>query len=154
MLAYMLTDHIDIELLGASPFKHAAKRLGGALAGTDLGSVRHLPPTLSFDYPFGTDTPLSPYVGVGVTYTMVFDEKVHARAAAAGVTGLDLSNSFGPAAQVGVDYLIGDHWLVNASVRYLQIETNPHVRTAGGGRTKVNLDINPWVYTAAVGYRF
>ncbi|MES1953035.1 OmpW/AlkL family protein [Salinisphaera hydrothermalis] len=153
-LAYMVTDHIDVELLGAWPFKHDVSLSGGALGGTRLGSIKHLPPTLSVDYHFNTGTPFSPYVGVGMNYTIFFDEHVDDQAKAAGVTGLDLSNSFGPAAQVGLDYLIGDHWLVNANVRYLQIDTNAHVRTAGGGRTKVNLDINPWVYTAAVGYRF
>ncbi|AWN15162.1 OmpW family protein [Salinisphaera sp. LB1] len=153
-LAYMITDHIDVELLAAWPFKHDVKLQGGALGGTDLGSIKHLPPTLSFDYHFETGTPLSPYVGVGVNYTLFFDEHVHRQAAAAGVTGLDLSNSFGPAAQVGLDYRIGDHWLVNANVRYISIDSNAHVNTAGGGHTKVNLDINPWVYTAAVGYRF
>ncbi|WP_423822647.1 OmpW family outer membrane protein [Salinisphaera sp. SPP-AMP-43] len=152
-LAYMITDHIDIELLAASPFKHDVSLHGGALGGTDLGSIKHLPPTLSVDYHFDTGTPISPYVGVGVNYTMFFDERVDSEAAAAGVTGLDLSNSFGPAAQVGVDYNIGDHFLVNADVRYLQIDTNAHVRTATG-RTKVDLDIDPWVYTVAVGYRF
>lgn len=126
---------------------------GGALGGTDLGSIKHLPPTLSFDYHFDTGTPISPYVGVGVNYTRFFDEHVHRQAAAAGVRGIDLTNSFGPAAQVGVDYQVGDHWLVNANVRYLQIDTNARLYTAGGGRTKVDLDINPWVYTAAVGYR-
>lgn len=153
-LAYMLTDHIDVELLGAWPFKHDVSLSGGVLDGTRLGSIKHLPPTLSVDYHFDTGTPFSPYVGVGMNYTIFFDEHVSDQARAAGVTGLDLSNSFGPAAQFGVDYLMGDHWLVNANVRYLQIETNAHVRTVGGGRTKVNLDINPWVYTAAVGYRF
>ncbi|RJS92906.1 OmpW family protein [Salinisphaera sp. Q1T1-3] len=153
-LAYMLTDHIDVELLGAWPFKHEATLRGGALAGTRLGSIKHLPPTLSVDYHFDTGTPVTPYVGVGVNYTMFFDEQVDDAAAAAGVTGLDLSNSFGPAAQVGVDYMLGDHWLVNANVRYLQIDTNARVATAGGGRTDVDLDIDPWVYTAAIGYRF
>lgn len=153
-LAYMLTNHIDVELLAAWPFKHDVSLHGGALGGTDLGSIKQLPPTLSVDYHFDTGTPISPYVGVGVNYTLFFDESVHRQAAAAGVTGLDLSNSVGPAAQVGVDYRLGEHWLINANVRYIQIDTNAHVHTVGGGRTKVNLDINPWVYTAGIGYRF
>lgn len=153
-LAYMLTDHIDVELLAAWPFKHDVALRGGALGGTDLGSIKHLPPTLSVDYHFATGTPISPYIGVGVNDTIFFDETVHREAAAAGVTGLDLSNSFGPAAQVGVDYRIGDHWLVNVNARYLQIDTQARVYSAGGGRSTVDLDIDPWVYTAGIGYRF
>lgn len=153
-IAYMLTDHIDVELLGAWPFKHDVSLHGGALAGTELGSIKHLPPTLSIDYHFETGTPVSPYIGLGFNYTLFFDESVNDQAAAAGVTGLDLTNSFGPAAQIGLDYRLGDHWLLNASVRYLQIDTQARVRTVGGGRSTVDLDINPWVYSAGIGYRF
>ncbi len=152
-VGYMVTNHIDFELLAASPFKHDVGIQGGALAGTKLGSIKQLPPTLSVDYHFGTGTPIQPYVGVGVNYTIFYDEDLSQAAKKAGVTGLNLSNSLGPAAQVGVDWNLPDHWLLNADVRYLDIKTNAHVHTPGGD-TKVNLAINPWVYTLAVGYHF
>lgn len=152
-VAYRLTDRIDIELLAASPFRHDVSLRGGALAGTELGSIKHLTPMVSIDYHFDTGTPFEPYVGAGVNYTLFFDEHVDDAAAAVGVTDLDLSNSFGPAAQIGLDYNLGEHFLLNANVRYLQIDTEARVRTATG-TTNVDLDIDPWVYTLAVGYRF
>ena len=49
--AYMLTDHIGLELLAATPFKHtvAVKGLGGGLDGK-LADIKQLPPTLSLQY--------------------------------------------------------------------------------------------------------
>ncbi|HAL66220.1 MAG TPA: outer membrane protein OmpW, partial [Pseudomonas sp.] len=46
--AYMLTDHIGLELLAATPFKHTVgvKGLGGGLDGK-LADIKQLPPTLS-----------------------------------------------------------------------------------------------------------
>ncbi|MFP5339225.1 MAG: OmpW family outer membrane protein, partial [Gammaproteobacteria bacterium] len=49
--AYMVTDQVGIELLAATPFSHdvGVKGMPGAYAGLNgkLGSLKHLPPTLS-----------------------------------------------------------------------------------------------------------
>ncbi|MEG1343543.1 MAG: OmpW family outer membrane protein, partial [Pseudomonas sp.] len=49
--AYMLTDHIGLELLAATPFHHTVgvKGLGPGLDGK-LGDIKQLPPTLSLQY--------------------------------------------------------------------------------------------------------
>lgn len=152
-LSYMVTDTVAVELLAATPFEHDLSISGGALGGTDLGKVKELPPTLSVQYHFDTATPLRPYVGAGVNYTTFFDEKVDSEAKAVGVTDIKLDDSFGLAAQIGADYDLGNNWMVNADLRYIQIDTTAKVRTATG-RTDVDVDINPWVYTLAAGYRF
>ncbi|ROO27273.1 outer membrane protein W [Salinisphaera orenii MK-B5] len=152
-LAYLFTDNLALELLAASPFKHDLTLDGGALDGAPLGDIKHLPPTLSLQYRFDTKTAFTPYVGLGLNYTFFFSEHVSSQARALGIEDIDLDDSFGPAAQVGFDYAISDHWLVNADVRYLQIDTTAEVRTATG-TTHVDVDIDPWVYTLALGYRF
>ena len=50
--AYMLDSHWGIELLAASPFEHDVKLKGTALGAANgkLGSLKHLPPTLSIVY--------------------------------------------------------------------------------------------------------
>ena len=50
--AYMLTNHLGIELLAASPFEHDVKLKGTALGAANgkLGTLKHLPPTLSLVY--------------------------------------------------------------------------------------------------------
>lgn len=66
--AYMLTDQLGVELLAATPFSHDIGTKG--LGGLKLGSVKHLPPTLSLVYyPLDSKSAFQPYVGAGINYT-------------------------------------------------------------------------------------
>ncbi len=149
---YFVTDTVAVELLASSPFEHDLS-IDGALNDPDLGDTKLLPPTLSAQYHFDTGTSWRPYVGVGVNYTIFFDEDVDSEAAGAGVTDIDIDNSIGPAAQVGVDYEFGNRWLINADVRYIDIEADTSVDT-GPASTDVDVDVDPWIGTVSVGYRF
>lgn len=156
--AYMMTDHIGIELLAAT-FNHdvGVHGLQGNLAGLngDLGNVKHLPPTLSLIYyPLNKNYTVQPYVGIGVNYTAFYDSDTSSSAESKGFSNLDLDNSWGMAAQVGVDYMIDDHWMLNGQLRYIDIDTNAHVDLAGVGDLKLNVDIDPWVYMVGLGYKF
>ena len=152
-LTYMIDDNIGVELLVGTPFKHDLSLFGGALDGARLGSIKHLPPALSVIYEFDTGSAFNPYAGVGLNYTFFFDESVDDQAQALGIQSVDLDDSFGMTAQIGADYELTDHLLINASVRYMRIATTAEVRTATG-RTNVDVEINPVVYTLGMGYRF
>jgi outer membrane protein len=152
-VAYLFTDNLAVELLAATPFEHDLTLDGGALDGAPLGDIKHLPPTISLQYRFNSDSAFTPYVGLGLNYTFFFSEDVSDEARALGIEKIELDDSFGPAAQVGVDYALNDNWLINADVRYLQIDTTAKVRTSTGS-THVDVDVDPWVYTLALGYRF
>ncbi|AXQ15403.1 MULTISPECIES: outer membrane protein OmpW [Shewanella] len=153
---YMLTDNFGIELLAATPFSHDVS-LG------ELGKIaetKHLPPTLVAQYYFGNaESKLRPYVGVGVNYTNFFDNEF-TNDVGGKLSDLSLSNSWGWAAQVGLDYQINDNWLVNASVWYAKISTdvkfNYHYGTSNSEVAAVTIetDIDPWVYMVSIGYTF
>lgn len=51
-LSYMVDDNIGFELLVGTPFKHNLSLDGGELKGANLGSIKHLAPTLSAIYEF------------------------------------------------------------------------------------------------------
>lgn len=90
---------------------------------------------------------LQPYVGLGVNYTICFEEKT-----VGALRGLNLSldNSVGVAAQVGADYALNKDWFVNADVRRINIGTTATVQSIGS----FDVTINPWVFTLGVGRRF
>ncbi|WP_299811184.1 outer membrane protein OmpW [uncultured Shewanella sp.] len=146
---YMLTDNIGIELLAATPFSHDIT-LG------ELGKIaetKHLPPTLVAQYYFGdAHSKLRPYIGAGVNFTNFFDNEFTNDLEGA-LTDLSMSNSWGLAAQVGLDYQINESWLINASVWYAQISTDVKFNL-GDAPQKVETDIDPWVYMISVGYTF
>lgn len=157
--AYMLTDRVGIELLAATPFSHSVG-VKGSPAGLDalngkLGDIKHLPPTLSLVYyPLDTKSAFQPYVGAGINYTWFFDESVSSSAQAKGFDGLSLKNSWGLAAQVGMDYMLTDNLMINAQVRYIDIDTTGYTHLDGVGRLKVDVDVDPMVYMVGLGYKF
>lgn len=161
--AYMLTDKIGIELLAATPFEHKASISGTGAVDGSLGKVKHLPPTLSaVYYPMESGSAFQPYVGLGVNYTVFFDEKMSGSAKQTGaLDNLKVKNSWGWAAQIGADYMLTDKILLNAQVRYIDIDTKATVdvdlgplRISETGSAKVDLDIKPVVYMVGVGYKF
>ncbi len=149
---YMITDNIGVELLAATPFEHKVS-LG------DLGtiaSVKHLPPTLMAQYYFGSkEDKLRPYLGAGLNYTFFFDEKFNSKGKnfGPGLSDLDLSSSWGFAAQAGMDYNLTDNWMLNASLWWMNIETDVKFK-AGGEQQKIDTRLDPFVFMFGVGYRF
>lgn len=153
-IAYMLTDNLGVELIGALPFEHEVDTKGGTLAGLGhIADVKHLPPTLSLQYHFPLGQ-FRPYVGAGINYTMFFEEKVTDPTLRTMYDKISLKDSFGYALQVGVDYELGNNWLLNADLRYIDIETEARLSGASGTATVDNIEINPVVFTLAVGKRF
>lgn len=143
-VGYMLSDHLGLELLAATPFKHTIEGKGGALDGVDVAEITQLPPTLSIQYHFMPQSNLKPYVGAGLTYFWVLDEdsKIGPK--------VSVDNSVGIGAQAGLDWSFNANWFVNADVRYINLSTKAEVE----GVDKIDVDINPFVYTLAVGYKF
>jgi len=156
--AYMVTDRIGIELLAATPFSHNVGVAGmpGPYAGLNgkLGEIKHLPPTLSVVYyPLDTKSAFQPYVGAGINYTWFFDDKLSSSAEGKGFSGLDMKDSWGLAAQVGMDYMLTDNLMLNAQVRYIDIDTTGTTEY-GGAKVKVDVDVDPMVYMVGLGYKF
>src|SRR5690554_3834190 len=160
--AYMVTNKVAVELLGARPFEHDVAIKGTGAVDGALGKVKHLPPTLSAVYfPMDAGSAFQPYVGVDVNYTWFFDEKVTSGAKvgdnAAGfpLTNLKVKNSWGWAAQIGADYMLTDNIMLNGQIRYIDIDTEATVDVAGGAaHAVVDVDIKPVVYMVGLGYKF
>jgi outer membrane protein len=146
-LTYMMTDNIGLDVLGALPFEHTISATG-ALTG-EVGTTKHLPPTIGVQYHFTPKSNIRPYVGVGVNYTHFWDESLNATGQAVLGT-LELDDSFGLAGQIGVDMDINKDWFVNADVRYISISTEGTTANVGS----IDVDIDPWVFILGVGTSF
>lgn len=150
---YMVSDKLGIELLAASPFKHELTGKGD-LAGADIGTIKHLPPTLSAQYYFmGSQNNFKPYVGAGLNYTIFFSEDVGSDLSA-NYSDLELDDSVGLTAQIGFDYQLNSKWMVNASAMYADIDTTATLKGSGVDTLTVDYDLDPVVYRLNVGYKF
>jgi outer membrane protein len=159
-VTWMANEHVGVELLAATPFEHSVDSkglagLGLGLSDVEVGSVKHLPPTLTvLWYPMESGAAFQPFIGAGINYTIFFQEDTSGAAQAAlGARNLELDDSWGLAARAGFDYMLNDCWSLHAGVYYLGIDTKASLDTALG-KVGVDVDINPWVYTVGLGYRF
>ncbi|TNF57302.1 MAG: hypothetical protein EP307_14235 [Rhodobacteraceae bacterium] len=136
---YFFRDNLGVEILAATPFEHDVTIAGIGYAGT----VKHLPPTISLNYHFPTQTAFKPYVGLGVNWTTFFEET-----SPLGVLSLD--DSFGLAVQVGFDYQISDRDALRLTARWIDIETDVSLNGAPIGTA----DIDPVVLSFSYVRRF
>lgn len=146
-ISYFFTPNIAAELVLTYPQKQTLYAVDAAGNKTELGTFKHLPPTLLAQYHFTGIQYVRPYVGAGLNYTNVTDvtmDKVPA-------LGLNLSrNSFGLAFQAGADFPIGGGWLLNVDAKYVRIGVD-----VTSNSTKVGeFGVNPWLLSLGVGKRF
>lgn len=123
---YFVWDNIGIELLAATPFSHDIN-IGGGYAGT----TRHLPPTLSVNYHFDTGSKWKPYAGIGLNYTMFFEES-------SPLGQLELDDSFGVSVQAGLDYQITDRGAMRLNVRWFDINSDATLNGAPIGEADID----------------
>lgn len=158
---YLINQHVGVEVLGATPFKHEVKvkGLGGGLDGK-LADVKHLPPTVSLQYyPMGAGSKWQPYVGLGLNHTFFFDEKLTSerKSDAQKFSNLKLKSSTGLTGQVGIDVALTERLFVNAAAWYMGIDTTATVdgpKALNVGQTKVKVQIDPMVYMLGLGVKF
>lgn len=152
---YMLTPSWGLELILASS-EHDAYGTGSVAGLGKLFDARTLPPTLTVQYHFNTNGTVRPYAGIGLNYTLFFNEDATSdfKTAMGGKADVELDDSWGLAANVGVDYAINKDWFINADVKYIDMDTEATIKTNALGRLKVDVDIDPWVYGIGIGRRF
>lgn len=136
-ISYFLDKNVALELVLTVPQKHTVYSNG-----TDIGSLKHLPPTLMVQYHF----PMSgfkPYVGAGLNYTRFSSVNLPAP--------VDIErSSWGPALQAGVDIPLSGNLYLNLDVKKVYIRTDVSVAGANRGTFK----IDPVLFGVGLGWRF
>lgn len=146
---YFLTDNIAFELIAATATHSVTTYASGASRNSNLnlGEINLLPPTFLVQYHV-TMGKLKLYVGVGLNYTFFYGGNPGQ------FRGVDYDNSFGWAAQLGADLVIGNNYYINFDLKRIAISTDVTVKQFGGADVTADVDINPWVAGLGFGYRF
>ena len=128
----------------------------GAVAGAALiDDAIVLPATVTLKYHLTSVDFIKPYVGVGPTHFFIFEEGVGSGAAGLGVTDVDLSDDFGIAVQAGFDVPINDNgWLVSFDAKRYFVDTTATFSDNSGILFQTDHNLDPWVISMGVGYRF
>ena len=143
-VTYFYNKNLAVELILTVPQKQTI-----SASGTNIGSLKHLPPTLTAQYHFTDLGGFKPYLGAGVNYTRFSSVRFDSDVNAALSPSID-RNSFGWALQAGVDIPLSRNLYLNVDVKKVQIKTD--VSSFGGkvGEFKVN----PVLFGVGLGWRF
>ena len=93
-------------------------------------------------------------MGVGINYTIFFDEKFPSTYKEASFSALDLDGSFGLPVQLGADDQLDKRWSLNAFARYMDINTDTSFKVGGSVNGSAEVEIDPMVYSLMLAYKF
>jgi outer membrane protein len=141
-VSYFFNKNVAAELVLTVPQQQQVS--AGALGGANVGTFKHLPPTLTVQYHFTNFDGYKPYVGAGLNYTRISDINI---------PNYSLDNhSYGFALQAGVDVPLTKQVSLNFDVKKVQIQTS--VYSASTGASAGTLKLDPVLVGLGVGYRF
>jgi outer membrane protein len=137
--SYFITPNWALELIATTPQKQTLY-----LDGDKLGTLRHLPPTLTVQYHFApNNTTVQPYVGLGLNYTRFSNVNLP--------EGLTIKkHSWGTAFQIGADFPLGNNLYFNVDFKRINISTDVSLEGTKVGKVKVD----PVLFGVGIGYRF
>jgi outer membrane protein len=152
----------DVELAFGNPPKTETVGKGPATlgsapyAGQVLLTAKWFSPTILLQYKFlDESSQFRPYVGAGINFTHFYDIQPTdaGNAATGGPTTVKLTNSVGPAVNVGVVWHIDGPWHAYASYNYAKVKSDATLTTSGIVRT-TTINFNPSAIVLSVGYSF
>jgi outer membrane protein len=137
-ISYFFSPEFSAELVLTYPQKHTVKA-----GSTEIGSLKHLPPTLTAQYHFTGLGSFVPYVGAGINYTRFSSVDLP--------DGVSIKkDSWGAALQVGVDVPIDKTMSFNFDVKKVQIATD----VSAGGTPLGEFKVDPLLVGVGLGWRF
>jgi outer membrane protein len=144
---YRMTPHWGIELAAGIPPTHDTKATGSIAFLGKVSSVKQAAPTLFVNYRFGEDSATwRPFVGLGINYTRFYDAKSEYG------QDIELSDSVGPAAQLGLSYALTPQVSLCAVVATAKVKSD--LVATGTTVQQTTIDFRPVVYTVGVNYKF
>lgn len=142
-LTYFLNKNLAVEL-----FCCFAKHQAEVATLGDAADFWIFPPALTLQYHFDSMGGFKPYVGAGLQYIHFFDEDSNIGGS------VDIDDAVGFTLQAGVDVELGQGWYLNADVKKTWLDTDVSLRNTDFGSTAFDLDVDPWIFSLGVGYRF
>lgn len=143
-ISYFLAPQLAAELVLTYPQKQTLYSNG-----SEIGSLKHLPPTLTLQYHFNPSGTVRPYVGAGVNYTNFSSVRFTPAVQAALHPGIKHS-SWGAAWQIGADVEVAKGLYLNFDLKKLSLGTTVYSSGASAGKFKVN----PTLGSVGLGWRF
>lgn len=142
-ISYFFDRHWAAELVLTYPQRHEIRSNGAR-----IGSLKHLPPTLSLQYHLSAGG-WRPYVGLGLNATL-FSSTRFEPAVQAALNPSVGGSSLGLALGAGFDLPLGGGWLFNVDAKKLQLAAD----IKSNGRNLGSFKVDPLLLSVGLGRRF
>lgn len=145
-LTYFFTKNIAAQTVLAVPLARVDLHAGpDTLKATDQWV---LPLSIIGQYHFLSDEPISPFIGVGLTYAWFWEDQSHL----AGGSHVEVDDTWGGLVNFGLNVKIPDtKWTVVVDAKKWWL--SPTTMHAGGNKLQT-LTVDPWFFGMGVGYTF
>jgi outer membrane protein len=120
-----------------------------------IANTTLLPPTATLQYHFALGQ-FDPYLGVGANYTWFLETTSPLTRTLGYGNAVNIHGSAALALQAGFDYYLTKNWVLNADAKYLFLNTNANlgIPSPTGGVNAVHVNVDPWLVSVGLGYRF
>tara|TARA_B100000678_G_scaffold290951_1_gene305541 strand:- start:2504 stop:3172 length:669 start_codon:yes stop_codon:yes gene_type:complete len=150
---YFLTNAFSIETICCMT-EHDVDAVAGLPGAELVADAKLIPATVTGKAHFDLG-PAKPYVGAGVTYFLWVDVDPGAATIPLGVTETDLSNEFGFVLQAGMDVPLGDNGFgLTLDAKKYWVDTTATWFAGNTLAIETEHDLDPWVLSAGLSYRF
>lgn len=140
---YLFTNHWALELFSAFPAGFDVHDADG----TRAARFTMIPSSATLQYHISDSSGVfRAYAGAGISYAHFGEEQT--KATLSGQT-LNLDNSTGFAAAVGLDMDLGSKWFVNIDARWMDIDSSMKIDGAPRG----SLELDPYMFGLSIGRR-
>ena len=155
-IGYQFTDDFSLTFTFGSPFVSVVYATdtpgggtGGALDGVNLGSAQLGALILGGQYWLPEFYGFRPYIGAGVVYSVILDEEDFA------LQGIEMDNSWGASAQIGVERMMSDTVGFYFDLRKLYLSNDVTAFSpALGSQLDIELRTDPLVGSTGFVFRF
>lgn len=150
---YFVTDNVSLETICCIT-QHDVDATSGLPGAELVSNGKLIPATLTAKYHFDAGG-VKPYLGAGATYFLWISDKPGAATIPLGVTDTDLSDEFGFVLQAGFDVPLGDNGLaLSMDAKRYFVGTTARWFAGDTLAIETDHDLDPWVLSAGVAWRF
>jgi outer membrane protein len=123
----------------------------GAFSG---GSLEMIPITATLQFHLAPDSRIDPYIGVGAAYVLFDQLDEREDLDDVDIESIDFDDDVGLVVNAGLSFDITPNFAIYLDGKYVPVSSAATARFASGPGTETEIDINPLMLSAGLGFQF
>lgn len=145
---YYILPNVFIEATAGIPPTATLNGAGSVSSNGTLGKATYAPAVLSINYQYKGFGAFQPYIGLGVSYAIIFNS------IDGYVRALNVHNNFGFEIQGGVEYYLNRNWSVYADAKHIWLQVNANGYVGPGVPVTARVTVDPTIVSGGVAYHW